>query len=123
MKTRKDCFFGLHFDFHAMEGEEIGSIIDTDSIEKMLDATKPDMIQVDTKGHPGISSYMTEAGVHAEVMNMDVLKVWRELTAKRGIRLYAHHSGLFDIMQTKLHPEWRSLNAEGNPNGGSVNSG
>ena len=37
-KTRKDCYFGLHFDFHAMQGEEIGSIIDVESIEKMLDA-------------------------------------------------------------------------------------
>ena len=123
MKTRKDCFFGLHFDFHAMNGEEVGSIIDTSSIEKMLDATKPDMIQVDTKGHPGISSYMTDAGVHAEVMHMDVLKIWRELTSKRGIRLYAHHSGLFDIMQAKLHPEWCSLDVEGNPNGCFENGG
>lgn len=123
MKTRKDCFFGLHFDFHAMEGEAIGSIIDIESIEKMLDATKPDMIQVDTKGHPGISSYMTKAGVHAEVMHMDTLKVWRELTAKRGIRLYAHHSGLFDISQSKLHPEWRSLKADGEANGGWENGG
>lgn len=116
-KTRKDCYFGLHFDFHAMEGEEIGSIIDIESIEKMLDATKPDMIQVDTKGHVGISSYMTRAGVHADVMNMDVLKVWRELTAKRGIRLYTHHSGLFDQSQSRLHPDWQSLTAEGVPNG------
>ncbi len=116
-KTRKDCYFGLHFDFHAMDGEEIGSIIDIESIEEMLDATKPDMIQVDTKGHPGISSYNTKAGVHAEIMNMDVLKVWRELTAKRGIRLYTHHSGLFDQSQARLHPDWQSLNFEGNPNG------
>ena len=115
--SRKDCFFGLHFDFHAMEGEEIGSIIDAESIENMLDATKPDMIQVDTKGHPGISSYMTRAGVHAEVMKLDTLKLWRELTAKRGIRLYTHHSGLFDQTQARLHPDWQSLNAEGNPYG------
>ena len=66
--SRKDCFFGLHFDFHAMPGDEVGSIIDIASIEEMLDATKPDMIQVDTKGHPGISSYMTAVGTHAELM-------------------------------------------------------
>ena len=54
--SRKECFFGLHFDFHAMPGDEVGSVIDIASIEEMLDATKPDMIQVDTKGHAGISS-------------------------------------------------------------------
>ena len=112
-KTRRDCFLGLHFDFHAMEGECVGSIIDTESIGMMLDATCPDMIQVDTKGHPGISSYMTKAGVQAEYMNMDVLRVWRELTAQRGIRLYAHHSGLYDQAQAVLHPEWAVVSADG----------
>ncbi len=48
-----------------MDGEEIGSIIDIESIEKMLDATEPDMIQVDTKGHVGNSSYMTRAVISA----------------------------------------------------------
>lgn len=123
MKTRKDCFFGLHFDFHAMKGDSIGSVIDTETIEKMLDATCPDMIQVDSKGHPGISSYATEAGYHPEKMNMDVLKVWRELTAKRGIRLYAHHSGLFDFHQAEAHPDWVSLDENGSPNGLNENHG
>lgn len=121
-KTRRDCFFGLHFDFHAMPGDEVGSVIDISSIEEMLDATKPDMIQVDTKGHPGISSYMTKAGVHADVMHMDVLRVWRELTKKRGIRLYAHHSGLYEETQAARHPDWASRNAEGNPYGGYVSA-
>ena len=120
--TRKDCFFGLHFDFHAMPGDEVGSVIDTASIEEMLDATRPDMIQVDTKGHAGISSYMTKVGVHAEVMNMDVLRVWRELTAARGIRLYAHHSGLYDEMQARLHPDWASVNADGVPYDGRISA-
>ena len=48
-KNREECFLGLHFDFHAMPGEAVGSIIDTDSIERMLDETRPDMIQVDTR--------------------------------------------------------------------------
>ena len=112
-ESRRECFFGLHFDFHAMEGEEVGEIIDIESIEKMLDETKPDMIQVDSKGHPGISSYMTKAGKHASVMHMDVLKVWRKLTEERGIRLYAHHSGLYDQTQAQLHPEWAVVSAKG----------
>lgn len=120
--SRKECFFGLHFDFHAMPGDEVGSIVDIASIEEMLDATRPDMIQVDSKGHPGISSYMTKAGTHAEVMHMDVLKTWRELTAKRGIRLYAHHSGLFDQLATELHPDWARVDAEGNPTPGAVSA-
>ncbi len=121
-KSRRECFFGLHFDFHATAGDEVGSVIDTASIEEMLDATRPDMIQVDSKGHPGISSYMTKAGVHAERMHMDVLRTWRELTAARGIRLYAHHSGLYEETQAALHPDWASLNADGVPYGGYVSA-
>jgi hypothetical protein len=121
-KSRKECFFGLHFDFHAMPGETVGSIIDVASIEEMLDATRPDMVQVDSKGHPGISSYMTAVGTQADGMKMDVLRTWREVTAKRGIRLYAHHSGLFDGMATALHPEWRCVNAEGVPLEGAVSA-
>lgn len=111
--SRKDCFLGLHFDFHAMEGETVGTIIDIASIERMLDVTQPDLIQVDTKGHPGISSYETKAGVLPQQLNMNVLSVWREVTAKRGIRLYAHHSGLFDQAQAKIHPEWAVVSSEG----------
>lgn len=112
-KTRKECFLGLHFDFHAMEGETVGTIVDLSTIERMLDETKPDLIQVDTKGHPGISSYQTQAGILPKELKMDVLKVWRELTAKRGIRLYAHHSGLYDQTQAKLHPEWAVVSSQG----------
>ena len=112
-KNRSECFFGLHFDFHAMEGDEVGSIIDISSIERMLDETQPDMIQVDTKGHPGISSYATRAGRHADVMHMDVLKTWRALTNARGIRLYAHHSGIYDQTQARLHPDWAAVLPDG----------
>lgn len=112
-KNRAACFLGLHFDFHAFENDVVGSIIDTSSIERLLDETQPDMIQVDTKGHAGISSYRTTAGHHAKQMNLDVLKLWRKLTAKRGIRLYAHHSGLYDQLQAALHPDWAIVSADG----------
>ncbi|MBR7132360.1 MAG: beta-galactosidase trimerization domain-containing protein [Clostridia bacterium] len=112
-KSRKECFFGLHFDFHAMPGDTVGDVVDLNSIEQMLDRTKPDMIQIDTKGHAGYSSYATKAGVCPEKMNMDVLRVWRELTAKRGIRLYAHHSGLYDEFQASVHPEWAVVSEDG----------
>ena len=111
--NRAECFLGLHFDFHAMEGESVGSIIDTKSISHMLDETQPDMIQVDSKGHSGISSYLTKAGRHAQQMHMDVLRVWRELTESRNIRLYAHHSGLYDRTQVRLHPDWAVVDADG----------
>mgnify|MGYP003324547744 CR=1 FL=1 len=38
MKKRKDCFFGLHFDFHAQDGMTVADIYRPDTIERMLDA-------------------------------------------------------------------------------------
>ena len=42
-KKRKDCFFGLHFDFHAAPNiAGIGSQTDAKKIGTYLDAVKPD---------------------------------------------------------------------------------
>ena len=95
-KNRKECFFGVHFDFHAMPGETVGAVYEPEVVAKMLDTVKPDFVQCDTKGHPGLSSYPTKAGNQADEIAHDVLRMWRDLTSERGIRLYAHHSGLFD---------------------------
>lgn len=112
-KKRKDCFFGMHFDFHAMPGEVVARYVSHESITKMLDEAKPEYVQIDTKGHPGLSSYPTEVGNQACEIKEDMLKFWREETKKRGIPLYAHHSGLFDMKVIEQHPDWAAINEDG----------
>ncbi len=114
-KTRADSFFGLHFDFHAHEDTVIGSVIQPEVIAKMLDEVKPDYVQIDTKGHPGYSSYPTKAGTPAPDMRGDIARMWRELTEERGIALYAHHSGIYDLKVLADHPDWAAVDAEGKP--------
>ena len=113
-KERKDLFFGVHFDFHAMPGEVVGEVYEPRVVAKMLDAVKPDYVQCDTKGHAGISSYPTKVGTPAGRIEHDVLRMWRELTKERGIRLYAHHSGLYDMAVLEQHPDWGAVDKEGN---------
>ena len=97
MKPRKDCFFGLHFDFHANKHTKaIGENFSLKEFGNMLDIVRPDFVQCDTKGHPGLSSYPTKVGNH-HIISKDILKGWREETKKRDIGLYAHYSGLFDM--------------------------
>ena len=103
---RKNAFFGVHFDFHAMKGQVVGEDFHPEIVAKMLDEVKPDFAQCDTKGHAGLSSYKTKAGTQADEIRNDVLSMWRTLTRERGIPLYAHHSGLYDITVAKNHPEW-----------------
>ena len=115
-KRRTDSFLGIHFDFHAMEGETVARYFCPESFTEMLDRVKPDYLQFDTKGHPGLSSYPTKAGTQAKEIKVDILRFLREETKKRDIALYAHHSGLYDIHVAKTHPEWAVVNADGTIN-------
>jgi len=112
---RADCFFGIHLDFHA--GEDcinIGKNFSEALIDSFLTLVKPDFIQVDCKGHPGYSSYPTKVGNPAPGFVKDPLKIWRELTAKHGIALYVHYSGVWDKLVCKQHPDWVQVKADGN---------
>lgn len=113
MKKRKDSFFGIHFDFHAVEGQIVGEDFRPEVVAELLDKTKPDYAQCDTKGHFGYSSYPTKVGKQATKIKKDVLKMWRELTKERDIALYGHHSGLFDMVAAQEHPEWAVVDENG----------
>ena len=113
-KRRSDSFFGLHFDFHARRETVVGEVMEPDVIARLLDATMPDYVQIDSKGHPGFSSYPTKCGTPAPEMRADPIRMWRDLTAERGIALYAHHSGLFDMDCAVHHPEWAVVDKDGN---------
>ena len=75
MKKRKDSFFGIHFDFHAVEGQVVGEDFRPEVVAELLDKTKPDFAQCDTKGHFGYSSYPTKVGKQATEIRNDVLKI------------------------------------------------
>lgn len=114
MRKREDCFFGLHFDFHATgDHTQIGADFDEAQLDAFIKAVKPDFVQCDTKGHPGYASYPTKAGVHPPEMQRDILQAWRKITQENGVALYGHHSGVWDYAAVAEHPEWGVLNAAG----------
>ena len=113
MAKRKDLFFGLHFDFHACADDTVAKVFDPGSFEECLDLIKPDYVQCDTKGHPGISSYPTKVGTPARTILHDMAAVLRKMTRERGIALYAHHSGVYDEQAAKDHPDWAVVDENG----------
>lgn len=118
---RKDSIFGLHFDFHAKpENAPIGSTTTEETVQKIIDIIKPDFVQCDSKGHPGITSYPSKLGNAAPVIDKDVLKIWREVTEKNDVALYTHYSGIFDCKAVKDHPEWGVINNDGTQNTNAV---
>lgn len=123
--TRKESFFGLHFDFHASADDTlIGNTVTEGMVDSLLRAVKPDFIQVDSKGHPGFSSYPTKAGIPARGFVKDPLQIFRKVTAAHHVALYAHHSGVYDIEAVRQHPEWAVVQADGtrDPEKNSVHS-
>lgn len=115
MKKRKDSFFGLHFDFHAKENtKNIGKHFKHEWIDELLETVKPDYVQCDSKGHPGITSYPSAYGTSAPDMCIDVLDAWRKITEQHDVALFAHYSGVYDVDAIKHNPEWAVIDKNGN---------
>jgi hypothetical protein len=113
---RADSFFGLHFDFHAGLGDTlIGKSLTEGMVDSLLTLVKPDFIQIDCKGHPGVSSYPTKVGHSAGRFQKDPLQLFRKVTQKHGVALYVHYSGVWDNEAVKHHPHWARRDANGKP--------
>ena len=118
---RAESFLGVHFDFHAgPDCKEIGRNTTRAMIEGILDQVKPDYLQIDCKGHRGLSSYPTQAGNPAPGFVGDPLRLWRQVTAERGVALFMHYSGVWDSEAILQHPDWAARNADGKTNGNAT---
>lgn len=104
---RANSFLGIHFDFHAGDDcTEIGKNVTPEMVASIIDQVQPDYIQVDCKGHRGLSSYATKVGNPAPDFVKDALKIFRDVTAEKGVALYCHYSGVLDEEAVRQHPEW-----------------
>jgi hypothetical protein len=112
---RADSFLGIHFDFHAgPDCKEVGQNTTPAMIENIINLVHPDYLQIDCKGHPGYSSYPTKVGQPVPGFVGDPLRIWRDVTARRGVGLYMHYSGVWDGMAV-LKPGWAAIMADGTP--------
>ena len=130
MKSRKDSFFGLHFDYHGkpMNGIQ-GNTLTEEDIRRICREIKPDFIQIDCKGHPGWASYPSKIGNALPEFAQDTLALWRRVTSEEDVALYLHYSGIYDIKYCAEHPEDNSMAADGSfvpgasrPDGGYVDN-
>ncbi len=111
---RADAFLGIHFDFHAgADCNRVGERTTPEMVEVVIDKVKPDYIQIDCKGHRGYSSYPTKVGNPAPGFVGDPLRIWRDVTRRRGISLFMHYSGVWDYKAVADHPGWAAVNANG----------
>lgn len=111
---RADSFFGVHFDLHATEDiTDAGATLTPAMLDSFLRRVRPDFVQIDCKGHPGISSYPTRAGHPLKGFTQDPLRLWRDATARQGVGLYLHYSGVWDGKAATTRPDWAVVKASG----------
>jgi hypothetical protein len=110
---RSDAFLGFHFDFHASRWDTVGGSIRPGMLDSFLLATRPDYVQVDSKGHPGVVSYPSKYGTQVAFFKKDALRMWREATLRQGVPLFVHYSGVWDDAALAVHPNWAIMNAKG----------
>ena len=112
-KRREDCFFGLHFDAHAGKNEKyVGKDLKLDEMEALFCEVRPDFVQCDSKGHPGVTSFRTKVGTSVQFY-ADGMQEWRRISKEYGSLLYAHYSGMFDVSAVADHPEWAKVDKNG----------
>ena len=114
---RAESFLGIHYDFHAgPDCNAIGKNTTREMIENIVNQVHPDYIQIDCKGHPGLSSYPTKVGNQAPGFVGDSLRLWRQVTAEHGVALYMHYSGVWDSEAIRRRPDWGAVNADDTTN-------
>jgi hypothetical protein len=115
-KKRAECFLGMHFDLHPQKGDTVlGRDVTEEMIERFLDKVKPDFVQYDCKGHAGWLGYPSRVSPSSPGIVNDSLALWRRVTARRGVALYIHFSGVWDSLAVAEHPEWARIGPDGKP--------
>ena len=114
---RSESFFGVHFDLHATEDiTDAGRTLTPAMVDTFLRKVRPDFIQIDCKGHPGITSYPTKAGYHVKGFDKDPLRIFRDVTERHRVGLYMHYSGVWDGKVATARPEWAMVRTNGEKN-------
>ncbi len=112
--SRKDCFFGLHFDLHPNTSDTaLGRDLTEAMVSHLLESCRPDFIQYDSKGHPGYLGFPSKTGMSAPGIVQDSLAVWRRVTAAHGVALYNHFSGVLDGLAVTKHTDWARIGPDG----------
>jgi len=119
--SREASFWGLHFDQHlSPTSSHVGARLTESMVDSILIYGRPDYIQVDCKGHPGISSYPTQVGKQAISFDKDPLALIRKVTDQLQVSLYVHYSGVRDSNYATQHPDQARVQSDGKPDPGNT---
>ncbi len=112
------CSFGVHIDAHALQADtDLGRDVTYENLYASLSTINPDWVEVDSKGHPGFTTYYTKVGTQAPILHKDCLEIYSKVCKDLNIPLVCHYSGIIDTNAIRQHPEWAGIKRDGTPYG------
>ncbi len=114
MLHKKLRYRQIHLDFHTSPDiESIGTAFNKKEWQETLKAAAVDSITCFSKCHHGLSYHPTKVGVQHPHLKFDLLRAQMDACKEIDVRVPVYLSAGVDNTITKIHPEWREINAQG----------
>jgi hypothetical protein len=113
-------FRQVHLDFHTSELiPDVGADFNARDFAAMLKSARVNSINVFAKGHHGYAYYATKIAERHPALQIDLLGQMISALHAAGIKVNYYYSLVWDVLQSRRHPEWRAVQRDGSLIGGS----
>lgn len=109
----RSSFYLLHEDHHTRDQFEVGRDADPQETARLINLSRPDVIQIHAKGNPGWTTYPTGIGFTPPKLARDVMAIWRDIARQEGYRFSTYYNIGRDGEIMNRHPEWNRVKADG----------
>ncbi|MEO7142318.1 MAG: alpha-amylase family protein [Bryobacteraceae bacterium] len=112
-------FRQVHLDFHTSELiPDVGADFNAREFAAMLKSARVNSINIFAKDHHGYAYYDTKIATRHPALQIDLLGEMIEALHASGIRVNYYYSLVWDVLQSRRHPEWRAVERDGSLIGG-----
>src|SRR5579872_667361 len=109
----------VHLDFHTSEMiPGVGDDFNADEFAAMLKSAHVNSINVFAKCHHGYAYYNTKIAERHPSVRIDLLGQMISALHAAGIHVNYYYSLVWDVLQSRRHPEWRAVQPDGSLIGG-----
>lgn len=103
----------VHLDFHTSPDiDQIGVAFNVKEWQETLKRARVNSITCFSKCHHGLSYHPTEVGTMHPHLQFDLLRAQMNACKEIDVRVPVYLSAGLDNTITKIHPEWREVNAQ-----------
>ncbi len=109
----------IHLDFHTSElVPDVAADFNAAEFAKTLRDARVNSINVFAKCHHGYAYYDARIGVKHPSLKADLLGEMTEACGRAGIAVNYYYSLVWDVYQSRKHPEWLAVDKDGKHMGG-----